>query len=93
MEITLKLLEEFDVYELYLILYNKRKALHSDNNTHADMIRLLEGNDKNKEAKDRLRYEFDSVESNSKKIAIIDNLIKQLLPLVDKQLNNGNEGN
>ena len=85
-EITLNLLDEFDVYELHLILYNKKKEITDDTYRRMDLIRLLEGNEKNEEAKNRLRHENDMITHNNDKIKIIDNLLEQLLPLVDRQI-------
>jgi hypothetical protein len=86
MELKLKLEKEYDVVPLFQFLYNKKKDCENDNHRHVDMISILEGNTNNKKAIDRLRYEKDRIKDNNDKIAFIDGLLRQLEPLVDKQL-------
>ena len=86
MEIKLKLREDYDVVELYQMLCTKRNLYVEDNYRHTDMIRLLDGNENNEVAKERLRSEKDSLRWNNEKIEFIENLIKQLEPIVDEVL-------
>ncbi len=86
MEIKLKLEKGYDVVTLHRFLYNKRKDFENDNHRHVDMISLLEGNENNEKAIDRLRYEKDRLKDNNNYITFIDGILCQLEPLVDKQI-------
>lgn len=86
MEIKLKLEKGYDVVTLRRFLYNKRKDFENDNHRHVDMISLLEGNENNEKAIDRLRYEKDRLKDNNNYITFIDGILCQLEPLVDKQI-------
>lgn len=86
MEIKLKLENEYDVVTLHRFLYNKRKDFENDSYRHMDMISLLEGNENNEKAINKLRYEKDRLEDDNKYIAFIDGILRQLEPLVDKQI-------
>lgn len=86
MELKLNLAKEYDVVTLHRFLYNKRKEFENDNHRHMDMISLLEGNENNENAINRLRYEKDRLEDNNKYITFIDGILCQLEPLVDKQI-------
>lgn len=84
MEITLNLLEEFDIYYLFIMLGNLKHEYEQENYKHIELVKLLEGNDKNEDAQSRLIYEKDCMRSNDEKIKILDNIREQLGPKVDK---------
>ena len=86
MEIKLNLLEDFDVYKLYIILGNEKAKLERDNCKHKDMIKLLVGNENNVWAMQNLDHENHCIEMNNNDLEIIDNIRNQLEPLVDKVL-------
>lgn len=86
MEIKLKLENEYDVVTLFHFLYNRKKDYEYDNHRHVDMISILEGNTTNEKAIDKLRYEKDRLKDNNKYITFIDGILRQLEPLVDKQI-------
>ena len=86
MEIKLKLEKEYDVVTLHQFLYNRKKDYENDNHRHVDMISILEGNENNEKAINRLRYEKDRLKDNNKYITFIDGILCQLEPLVDKQI-------
>ena len=85
MEIKLNLATEYDAVILYQMIWNERSRYESERNKHIDMIELLEGNDKNEKAKNRLKGEEHSKRLNDEKIEFLDNLLNQLKPIVDKQ--------
>ena len=84
MEIKLNLLKEYDVYELYRILGNEKSRLIKENCKHKEMIELLNGNENNECAKSRLDHENHCMGMNNDYIEIINNILNQLRPLVDK---------
>lgn len=86
MEIKLNLLKEYDVYELYRILGNEKGRLLRENYKHNEMIELLNGNENNECAKGRLDHETHRKRMNIDIIEIIDNIMNQLRPLVDKAI-------
>lgn len=106
MQLKINLENDFDVYTLHLILHHERITRVNDNEKHEGMIKLLTGtplsnqtNIKkliqnttlNEKAKEQLNYEISLMDKNNKTIKIIDNIMNQLSPIVNDQLNKHNQ--
>ena len=86
MIVDLNFKRSYDVYELFRLLNNEKTRLQHENCDHFDMIKLLEGNETNEKAKNRLGYEKDCVRKNNEHIEFLNGLLDQLEPMVDKCL-------
>ena len=91
MQLKINLENDFDVYTLHLILHNERITRVNDNEKHEEMIKLLTGVSLSEKAKERLDYETSLMDKNNKTIKIIDNIMNQLSPIVNDQLNKHNQ--
>lgn len=86
MEFTLKLENGYDLYTLYLILYNRKTESLQKISKHHQMIRLLEGNETNEYAIEQLKTEQHAVRLLHEEIEKINYFINQMLPMVDEVL-------
>ena len=88
MELKLNVTNEWDIISLFRILRNQKDNYENSNYEHQDLINLLEGNVTNERAMRRLDSEKHIVRINKERIQCINNLLKQLEPLVQQYLNN-----
>lgn len=78
MKIELELLNQGEIYQLYIILGNQKTEYEQENHKHKDMINLLTGNDGNPDAINRLELEKHCLKINNERIKMIDNVRNQL---------------
>lgn len=83
-EVTFTLLNEFDIYHLFILLGNEINSYKNSNYKHLELIRLLEGNDNNVAAQEKLKFEKERIRDNNEQIKILDNIRIQLQSRVDK---------
>ena len=65
-------------------IINSKEWLEAQNHVHKEMITLLDGNENNKLAKEKLKYTNDCLKDNKKHIKNLDMAINKIDILINK---------
>lgn len=85
--VNLSFSKAIDIYTLFIMLGSNKSKLEHENFKHEDMIKLLVGNESNSDAKRALSIANSEIAKNKEKIRMIDDIRKQINPVVDEVIN------